>query len=155
MPATATATRRKKQPARAKVGAISYPITIPFPKLNPGEKFVGVIVSADGKYRHALILLPGESEPNNWKAQMEWAASIGGDLPDRVEGALLFATLRDEFKGAWYWTRELHAAYSDYAWMQSFGYGYQLNTRKSYDYRARAVRRAPLVIRSFQEITDA
>ena len=141
----ATATRRKKQPARAKVGAISYPITIPFPKLNPGEKFVGVIVSADGKYRHALILLPGESEPNNWQAQMEWAASIGGELPDRVESALLFATLRDEFKKSDCWTREQHAAFSAYAWMQYFGYGGQLIILKSYDYRARAVRR--LVIR--------
>ena len=140
------ATRRKKQPARAKVGAISYPITIPFPKLNPGEKFVGVIVSADGKYRRALILLPGESEPNNWQAQMEWAASIGGDLPDRVESALLFATLREEFKPDWYWTREQHAAYSGYALVQDFGNGGQLNNRKSGNGRARAVRREVLVI---------
>ena len=137
----ATATRRKKQPARAEVGAISYPITIPFPKLNEGEKFVGVIVSADGKYRHALILLPGESEPNNWQAQMEWAASVGGDLPDRVESALLFATLRDEFKADWYWTREQHAALSAYAWVQDFGLGLQGNGHKSSNGRARAVRR--------------
>ena len=142
----ATATRRKKQPARAEVGAISYPITIPFPKLNEGEKFVGVIVSADGKYRHALILLPGESEPNNWQAQMEWAASVSGDLPDRVESALLFATLRDEFKADWYWTREQHAAYSHSAWLQYFGNGNQNYRHKSNYHRARAVRRAPLII---------
>lgn len=124
--------------------AIEYPITIPFPQLNPGEKFVGVIVSADGKYRHALILLPGEAEPANWKAQMDWAKSIGGDLPDRVESALLFATLRDEFKPEWYWTNEQHAAYSGYAWLQGFGDGVQTSTRKSNRYRARAVRRSPI-----------
>lgn len=120
---------------------LEYPITIPFPHLNPGEKFVGVIVSADGKYRHALILLPGEAEPHNWQAQMAWAASIGGDLPDRVESALLFATLRDDFKEEWYWTNEQHAADSGYAWVQNFGYGYQYINRKSDSDRARAVRR--------------
>lgn len=123
---------------------LDYPTTIPFPHLNEGEKFAGVIVSADGKYRHALILLPGEAEPNNWQAQMDWANSIGGDLPDRVESALLFATLRDEFQPEWYWTNEQHASDSDYAWLQYFGYGYQFNIRKSDGYRARAVRRSPI-----------
>jgi len=120
---------------------LEYPLTIQFPQLNPGEKFVGVIVSADGKYRHALILLPGEAEPNDWKAQMNWAASIGGDLPDRVESALLFATLRDEFKPEWYWSGEQRAASSDCAWVQDFGNGYQDDSRKSGYFRARAVRR--------------
>lgn len=122
---------------------LDYPITIQFPQLNPGEKFVGVIVSADGKYRHALILLPGEAEPNNWQAQMEWAASIGGELPDRVESALLFATLRDEFKPEWYWTNEQLAANSGFAWVQHFGNGSQDYDLKSNFDRARAVRREP------------
>jgi len=123
---------------------LEYPLTIAFPQINPGEKFAGVIVSADGKYRHALILLPGEAEPNNWQAQMEWAASIGGELPDRVEVALLFATLRDEFKPEWYWTNEQLAAGSDCAWLQIFGYGTQSYGPKSDYARARAVRRSPI-----------
>lgn len=123
---------------------LDYPITIQLPQLNPGEKFAGVIVSADGKYRHALILLPGEAEPANWQAQMDWAKSIGGDLPDRVESALLFATLHDEFKQEWYWTNEQHAADSDCACMQDFGNGSQDYNPKSYYYRARAVRRSPI-----------
>lgn len=123
---------------------LDYPLTIPFPQLNEGEKFVGVIVSADGKYRHALILLPGEAEPNNWQAQMGWAKSIGGDLPDRVESALLFATLPDEFKPEWYWTNEQRAASSDSAWMQNFGLGYHYYYHNSHYHRARAVRRSPI-----------
>lgn len=120
---------------------LTYPLTIPFPQLNPGEKFVGVIVSSDGKYHHALILLPGEAEPADWQTQMDWATSIGGDLPDRVESALLFATLRDEFKPEWYWTKDQPAADGGYAWMQHFGVGNQRYDRKSSYYRARAVRR--------------
>lgn len=123
---------------------LDYPITIPFPQINPGEKFAGVIVSADGKYRHALILLPDEAEPANWQAQMDWAASIGGDLPDRVESALLFATMRDEFKPEWYWTKELPAAHADYAFGQHFGGGGQYSDRKSTKYHVRAVRRLPI-----------
>ena len=45
------------------------------------------------------------------------------------------------FDPAWYWSSTQHAAGSVSAWMQDFGYGLQNDTRKSNDYRARAVRR--------------
>ena len=119
----------------------AFSITIPAPVLKPGEKFVGVILSADGSRRHALVLLPGEIEDVSWKKAGEWAAAQGGELPDRVEGALLFATLKDEFKPEWYWTRERRAGYDDYAWCQDFNNGYQNNLLKRHQLRARAVRR--------------
>lgn len=119
----------------------TFPVTISAPVLKPGEKFVGVILSADGSRRHAVILLPGEIEDAHWKRATEWAAEQGGELPDRVEGALLFATLKDEFKSEWYWTRELHAGGNDYAWCQLFSYGYQGGSHKFTQLRARAVRR--------------
>ena len=119
----------------------SYPITITFPTLNEGEKFIGVIISADGSKRHALILLPGEKTDIKWDEAMDWAKSIGGELPDRCESALLFATMKDEFSPEWYWTREQHAADSGFAWYQSFFYGAQITSHKSYEGRARAVRR--------------
>lgn len=119
----------------------AFPVTIQAPALKPGEKFVGVILSADGSRRHAVILLPGESEEANWKKANEWAASQGGELPDRVEGALLFATLKEEFKPEWYWTREQHAGYDGYAWCQGFSNGGQNTDHESYQLRARAVRR--------------
>lgn len=120
----------------------AFPITINAPELKPGEKFVGVILSADGSRRHALILLPGEIEDANWKKASEWAIRQGGELPDRVEGALLFATLQDEFKPELYWTREQHAGLNDFAWCQYFSYGHQnYGTLKDNQCRARAVRR--------------
>lgn len=124
-----------------KSAAIVYPLTVPAPDLNPGEKFAGTIITPDGKYRHHLILLPKEAKQNTWQAQMEWAASLGGELPDRFESSLLFATLRDEFKPDWYWTCEQHAAHAGYAWVQDFSDGGQHDVRKGNTCRARAVRR--------------
>ena len=123
----------KSQPA--------FPVTVQAPALKHGEKFVGVILSADGSRRHALILLPGEAEDINWKKANEWAASQGGELPDRVEGALLFATLKEEFKPEAYWTREQCAGDVAFAWCQTFGNGYQDVDHKDGQLRARAVRR--------------
>jgi hypothetical protein len=119
----------------------AFPVTISAPVLKPGEKFVGVILSADGSRRHAVILLPGEIEDAHWKRANEWAAEQGGELPDRVEGALLFATLKDEFKSEWYWTREQHAGGGACAWCQGFGDGGQFSYHKGNQQRARAVRR--------------
>ena len=106
-------------------------------------EYVGLIASADGSKSHHIILLPGEFN-GPWKDAMAWAESIGGELFDRCEGALLFATMKDQFKSEWYWTREQHASDSDYAWGQGFHYGYQDSGHKDISYRARAVRRLPL-----------
>ena len=121
-----------------------FPITIPFPKLNEGEKFIGAILSADGSKRHALILLPGDQADLTWQQAMDWAASIGGELPDRTESALLFATMKGEFNETWYWTRERHASDASYAWCQLFGDGLQITTRIDNQCLARAVRRLPI-----------
>ena len=114
------------------------------PELNEGEIYVGAIISADGSKNHHIILLPGESEEIEWPGAVEWAASIGGELPDRCESALLFATMKDNFKPEWYWLREQHATYSCNAWCQHFSNGYQTYDLKSDELRARAVRRLPI-----------
>ena len=112
------------------------------PQLNEGEIYIGAIISADGSRNHHLILLPDSAENLTWKQALDWAESVGGELPDRVEGALLFAHAKDHFQQEWYWTREQHAAYSDYAWYQSFSNGNQyITSYKRYQLRARAVRR--------------
>jgi hypothetical protein len=72
---------------------------------------------------------------------MEWAKSISGDLPDRVEQALLFKHLKDRFEPDWHWSNTQHASGSGYAWYQGFSYGYQYTGSKSYEGCARAVRR--------------
>ena len=117
-----------------------FPITFGAPQLNDGEQWVGTILSAGGKKEH-VILLPGEKTDINWKDANEWAASIGGQLPDRVESALLFSCMKDEFKEEAYWTCEEHKANDSWAWCQDFGYGTQDSYLKISELRARAVRR--------------
>ena len=122
-----------------------FPITVAFPELRDGEKYVGVVISADGTKREHIILMPGTFTGTHAEA-MKWADSIGGELPDRVESALLFAMkasghLAGEFDDAYYWTREIHASYSDYAWSQTFFNGAQSCYYTYNQSRARAVRR--------------
>jgi hypothetical protein len=130
--------------ANAKLSA-AFPITINFPTLNAGEQYVGAIISANGAKREHIILLPAEVKDMKWQAAMDWAASIGGHLPDRCESSLLFATMKDQFKPEWYWTCEQGAAVPDYAWLQGFDYGNQYGTPKSGESRARAVRRLLII----------
>lgn len=110
------------------------------PSLAEGEIYVATIISADGKFNHHIVLLPGSTHAT-FKEAMDWAKSIGGDLPNRVEQALLFATLKDEFEEATYWS---NASESGWAWYQNFYYGYQNNYRKCSELSARAVRRLPI-----------
>ena len=106
-----------------------------------GEKYIGTIISADGSRYHHIILLPGAVSGKTWNDAKEWAESIGGELPDRIEGALLFATMKDDFEEEWYWTREAHASVSGSAWFQLFGDGLQTNGDIRNKFRARAFRR--------------
>lgn len=115
-------------------------LQIPLPPLYDGEIHVGIIGNASGDYYH-LILLPGDNDDANWQAQMDWAQSIGGYLPDRVEQAMLFKHACEQFKDDWYWSNEHHNCNSDYAWYQRFDQGNQNISRKTNELRARAVRR--------------
>ena len=112
--------------------------------LNEGETYIGAIGNKAGEVYH-VILLPGDNNDSDWQAAMDWAKSIGGDLPTRVEQAQMFATAKDEFKKDWYWSNETCSWNTAYAWYQYFAYGTQSLGRKSYgDCRARAVRRLPI-----------
>lgn len=111
--------------------------------LNPGETYVGTII-APGEYGgYHLVLMPDSCESITWQKAMEWADELGGELPNRVEGALLFATQKAEFEEAWYWMRDEHQN-NEYAWVQDFLNGGQGNYRKIHGHRARAVRRLVL-----------
>lgn len=116
---------------------------ISLPPLAAGETYIGAIGDAQGNLHH-VILLPGDNDDASWKAQQEWAASIGGDLPTRTEQAMLWASFRDQFKKDWYWSNEEHHADSGYAWSQYFGNGGQYDGLKTNELRARAVRRLPI-----------
>lgn len=107
--------------------------------LAAGEEHIVSIVGADGKGHHT-ILLPGDKS-GTWKAMKKWAEQLGGDLPDRVEQAVLFRDHKEKFQDDWYWSNTQPADGADCAWCQSFGYGSQSWDYVSNRFRARAVRR--------------
>ena len=112
--------------------------------LKEGEQYAGIILGKEGQPDYHLILLPGQKEDVTWQVAMDWAASIGGQLPDRRDQSLLYANLKEKFDARWYWSCEQHATESAWAWVQGFGYGLQHYGRKGHDCRARAVRRLVL-----------
>ena len=116
-------------------------MTIQLPELNEGETYIATLFDAATQQGHHIILLAGDNDDAEWQAQMDWAKSIGGDLPSRVEQSLLFAKHKDLFQRNAYWSNEQHASGSDYAWCQIFGYGYQSYYDTFSKLRARAVRR--------------
>lgn len=121
----------------------SFPVTVTAPNPNPGELWLGVVIT--GKKMEHIYLLPGDNDGASWQEQMDWAKSIGGDLPNRVEQALLLALMKDQFKEAAYWSNERHASDSRYAWCQNFHYGGQLYSTTTSKLRARAVRRSEIL----------
>ncbi|MBR7910011.1 DUF1566 domain-containing protein [Burkholderia vietnamiensis] len=111
------------------------------PPLAEGEIYVGAIGDKNGDFHH-VILLPGDSAGAPWKDQLAWAKSTGGDLPTRVEQALLYANCRDAFERDWYWSNEPNG--DRWAWCQLFTSGGQNYLRQHGQVRARAVRRLPI-----------
>jgi len=110
------------------------------PPLAEGEIYAGAIGDTAGNLHH-VILLPGDNDDATWQHQKEWAASIGGDLPTRLEQALLWQNCREHFKQDWYWSGEEHASVAGWAWYQHFVIGSQSSHYQSSQLRARAVRR--------------
>ena len=112
-------------------------------ELNPGEEYLFSLSFPDGKTIHT-ILLPADHDDTTWDESMEWAKSIGGDLPDRVELALLFKYKPEAFKKDYYWSNSQHASFASVAWYQSFYNGFQVNHHTNTKLRARAVRRVTI-----------
>ena len=112
---------------------------ITLPPLAAGERYLCGIVNADGSITHS-ILLPGDNDPADWKTQMAWAKSIGGDLLNRAELVIAYETMPDEFKKQAYWSNTKTAS-AGWAWYQRFDYGAQFIIRQYVQLRARAVRR--------------
>lgn len=117
----------------------AFPATVQAPKPNPGELWLGAVIT--GKKMEHIYLLPGDNEGASWQEQMDWAQAIGGDLPNRVEQAMLYTHMKDQFKEAAYWSNEKHASDSCFAWYQDFDDGFQDYIGTNYEHRARAVRR--------------
>ena len=110
---------------------------VTLPELNENEKYAGFTMK-DGKPFEHIILLPGKSEEVEWEEAKTFAAEQGGRLPNRQEGALLYANLKEDFDADWYWLADEHS--SDFAWIQYFYYGGQDYGVKGDSSLARAVR---------------
>jgi hypothetical protein len=110
-------------------------------ELQPGERYAGFLLDDAGLVSHHLVLLPGEAEKVTWTDACAWAAKAGGELPTRREQSLLFANLKGEFQPRWYWSGEAYEEDGSFAWDQTFDNGGQISEHKSYEGRARAVRR--------------
>jgi hypothetical protein len=111
-----------------------------FPELHEGETHLCALVNGDGSITHT-ILMKDAKENINWQDAMEWASSLGGDLPTRAELILLYENHKEKFKETWYWSNTLHDSASSCAWFHDFGSGNQTNWHEDYELRARAVRR--------------
>lgn len=129
----------------APVITVNPTLTIPFP-LADGEVYAGLSRDHDTGAWHHLVLLPAITDKDlTWQKAIDWAKSVGGELPTRFESALLYANARDQVDtGTWYWTATPHASEPSWAWHQSFYCGYQDDDRKDSHCRARAVRRVPV-----------
>lgn len=113
------------------------------PHLAKGEVYIGAIGDKNGDFYH-VILLPGDSDDATWQEQIDWAKSVGGDLPTRVEQSMMWADYREQFKKDWYWSNEKYERSPSFAWYQCFGYGNQTRFGIFSQCRARAVRRLPI-----------
>ena len=112
----------------------------------PGGTYAGLIHTPEGL--HHLVLLD-DTPPSRltWQDAIAWAKSIGADLPSRVEALVFYKHLPSKFEREWHWTNEQHSAV--YTWTQLFYHGYQYDSGKKYEGRARAVRR--ISITPYQE----
>lgn len=106
-----------------------------------GGMFAGVTTLPDGTHC-AVTLLPAQGSDLDWKAAKAWAAEQGGVLPNRPVAALLFANLKQKLRPQWHWTDEQDGA--SFAWVCTFGTGFQGYYRQSFEGSAVAVRLIPL-----------
>ena len=111
-------------------------------ELQPGERYAGMVLNQDGKLLHHLVLMAQRPDGDvNWQDAMDWAASVGGTLPNRQEQALLYANCKPHLDAVWHWSSETYAGDASCAGLCIFGYGYQYDSHKSYEGSAVAVRR--------------
>lgn len=108
-----------------------------------GGIYAGISRGPDGEPDGHLVLLEARPDKDlNWADAVKWAESLGDGarLPTRFESALLYANLQDKLDTEkWHWTGTQYS--DDNAVFQYFSYGNQSNCSKSYEGRARAVRR--------------
>jgi len=130
----------KKQAQKPRPPKAASVAKIAMPALKKGEVWICGMVQPGGRVVHT-ILMPGESKDLKHQDAMAWAKKQGGDLPDRVEQAMLFRDHRKLFQQRAYWSNTTNAGFSGDAWGQGFHDGGQHYWSKGNELLARAVRR--------------
>ncbi len=108
--------------------------------------YAGIVRGNDDEPDYHLLVHPDAKEDVKWNDAMQWASDLGASLPLRKEQAILFGNVPELFEPDWYWSGEQYASDDSYAWDQNFDNGLQYYNLKTYEGRARAVRRL-LIIR--------
>jgi hypothetical protein len=143
----ATATKKAASSGRRNFlkAAAGAALSITFPVLAKGESQRGLILTPQGTPDYFLVLLPGCLERATHEEALAWAKKQGGELPDRRDGALLYANNADgAIAKEWHWLKDLLAGDPDCAWGQFFDYGCQGWGGRGSQYRAVAVRRVSI-----------
>lgn len=115
-----------------------------------GGIYAGTIRGSGEQPDCHLIVHEDEAKTVTWCSAKGWAAALTSDahtdfaLPTRAEQAVLFGNVPELFAKEWYWSEAQFAGAEQCAWCQDFSTGYQSYDRKTYELRARAVRREPI-----------
>ena len=114
-------------------------------ELLPGEQYAGLVLKDDGTPSHHLVLMAERPDRRlTWDGAKDWASKSGGALPTRIEAPLIFAHCRSHTTPAWHWLSETYGGDGSYAWACYFGIGNQVDSLKSSESCAVAVRRIPI-----------
>ena len=112
--------------------------------------YAGVVRGNPEQRDYHLIVSAEEIDSATWDAARAWAKARGDDevtwsLPQRKEQAILFGNVPELFEKEWYWSDAQSASAAGSAWAQGFSRGHQHYFHKVNEFRARAVRRVPIV----------
>lgn len=110
--------------------------------LEKGGVYVCGILDDSGQFlEHTIIIAFSDDKRASHADILEWAESIGSDLPTCIETAVMFAKLRDRFKRDAYWTKDICDWNTDYACYHYFNGGSQGYLHKDDELYGVAVRR--------------
>ena len=110
-------------------------------KLQPGERYAGARLDAQGQHMHDTIVLTARPASKlNWQGALDFGVQSGGQLASPEEYALIKANCPDLLTDPWCWTNREYEDDASAAW-SFFSIGNTLSHRKSAAGGALAVRR--------------
>jgi len=112
--------------------------------LRKGEVYGGIVLGKDGEPDYHLFAQTKFIESATFDEVKAYVEKVGGAGATRRDLALLRINASEAFGTKVFWSCELHAADSSYAWYQIFDNGYHHNILKGNKLCGVAVRRLPI-----------